>query len=154
MPRRFGQSAAPESPPVSARIAKANGSVRFGVPGSLSKTNSPTAIADKTEATACLLRNARESLRGLIQFRVAAQLTTAGAVIERSPATTPIPRASRIAFGSVLVKGWRRGHMLFAMLPSMHPPRTTTAGHLLTPVPSAILAAYARTDSGAGPCGN
>src|ERR1700747_89368 len=84
---------APANPPMMIRVAKIGGAVRAGVLGSLSLTSSPTARTLMTIAVMSLaIQDAQVACR-LIQPRKAAQATTAGAVSERNPATTPISKA-------------------------------------------------------------
>src|ERR1700743_258852 len=87
-------STAPANPPMISRAAKIGGAVRGGVLGSLSLTNSPTASTVKTMTVMMLaIQDAHVPCRS-IQPRYAAHATTAGAVKDRNPATTPISNAS------------------------------------------------------------
>ena len=75
------------------RAANTGGAVRAGVLGSLSVTSSATARTVRiTTVMTLAIQDAHVECR-LIQPRKAAQATTAGAVSERNPATTPINKA-------------------------------------------------------------
>src|SRR6516225_1768404 len=84
---------APEKPPAINRAAKIGGAVRAGVLGSLSLTSSPTARTVRTITVIRLATQDAQVWSKSIQPRNAAQATTAGAVSERNPATTPINKA-------------------------------------------------------------
>src|SRR5260370_3915450 len=73
----------------------AGGASGLGVFGSLSAINSPIASTLKMYGVAAQPRNASQVFARCSQQRRAAQLTTAGAVSERSPAITPIRKANR-----------------------------------------------------------
>ena len=73
-----------------------NGTVRLGVAGSWSVTNSPNASSVNTHGVMRLARNPSAVVPTGIHPSAAAQLTAAGAVIARMPATTPIERAARV----------------------------------------------------------
>src|SRR5215216_3280043 len=86
---------APARAPMTIRAINGPGVVRFGVMGSRSATYSATARMEKIATAAVDPMNARgEPLRSS-HPRCAAQLTAAGAVSERKPATNPIPAARR-----------------------------------------------------------
>lgn len=72
--------------------------VRLGVEGSLSATSSP--IANKVTIPTVTDEPIKANLvpSRTSRFRCAAQATAAGAVIERSPAITPIPKAIAYTF--------------------------------------------------------
>src|ERR1700757_3615960 len=85
---------APEKPPMMIRAVNDGTAVRAGVLGSLSVITSPTARTVKAITAMMLaIQDAQVAFR-LIHPRKAAHATTAGAVSERNPATTPINRAS------------------------------------------------------------
>src|SRR3954454_6121873 len=92
------ESAAAQAAPLRIRAASAEGAVRFGVNGSLSAINSPRASAEITDAAEFLLKKRKRRPGEDIHRSCAAQVTAAGAVIERRPATAPIPIASAISF--------------------------------------------------------
>jgi hypothetical protein len=69
------------------------GDLRLGVFGSLSAISSPIASALKMYGVAAKPRKASQVFSNCSQPRRAAQLTAAGAVIERSPAAMPIRNA-------------------------------------------------------------
>src|SRR5437773_313563 len=85
--------AAPDRPPSTLRPTSPSSRVRFGVEGSLSMTNSPRAPRVKTRTAPRDPIKASGELPRLSQCRFAAQATTAGAVIVRSPPITPIRNA-------------------------------------------------------------
>src|SRR5688500_14622143 len=69
------------------------GLVRLGVRGSLSATYSATAASERIATATLDPMNARGDPCRSSQPRQAAQLTAAGAVRERKPATIPLPIA-------------------------------------------------------------
>src|SRR6266498_149789 len=86
---------APDSPPITIRAINDGSAVRLGVWGSLSLTYSAIAPSENiATATADPMNDKGESCR-FSQPRKAAQLTTAGAVRARSPATIPMPTARK-----------------------------------------------------------
>src|SRR6266404_3621223 len=76
------------------RASKGAGAVRFGVLGNLSATNSPIARSENIAAANVDPIKARGEVCRFNHPRWAAQLTTAGAISERKPETTPIPTAN------------------------------------------------------------
>src|SRR5262249_8282355 len=91
--RPAARTAAPLNPPVTSRAMKPMGALRLGVVGSLSTISSAIAQRLRTYGVAANPRKASGVVSSRSQPRRAAQLTTAGAVIERSPAMTPISSA-------------------------------------------------------------
>jgi hypothetical protein len=102
-------NAAPQTPPESNLQSSEAGLSRLGSKGVLSLTNSPSASL----RVMCPARLESSSERGELPREsrplLAAQLTAAGAVMERRPATNPIPRA-------------RRDDVRFAIRVSFQPP--------------------------------
>src|ERR1700736_4840575 len=84
---------APANAPVMIRTANTGGAVRDGVLGSLSLTSSATAKRLRITTVTMLPTQDAHVCSKLNQLRYAAHDTTAGAVRERDPATTPINRA-------------------------------------------------------------
>ena len=84
---------APVNPPVTIRAIRPPGAVRLGVLGSLSTTSSRTANTVKmaTDGTEPIRARGRSILS---RPRWTAHAVTAGAVIERSPANSPIRKGS------------------------------------------------------------
>src|SRR5438105_1255112 len=82
--------AAPQSAPLTSRVTKLTGALRLGVFGSLSTTNSPIAATLKMYGVPANPKKASRVFSKCSNLKRAAQLTAAGAVIERSPATMPI----------------------------------------------------------------
>src|SRR5436309_14353318 len=78
-----------------ARAINGAGEVSVGTIGSLSASNSPIASRENIATAVVDPMNANGKSWRFNQFRCAPHVTTAGAVSERSPATTPIPRARR-----------------------------------------------------------
>src|ERR1700687_1841702 len=89
------QSAAPQIAPERIQKAIGSGLVRFGTKGSLSAISSPRPSAEIIYIVIAEPSRARRESRRSSQWRYAAQLTAAGAVSERKPATTPIPKADK-----------------------------------------------------------
>lgn len=87
--------AAPESPPIRMRAPNWIGTLRLGVFGSLSEMNSKTAAAVAMPTASVEPRTASGVPVNSSRPRKAAQQTAAGAVVARSPATTPISSAAR-----------------------------------------------------------
>src|SRR6266480_3706842 len=87
------QRDAPQRPPMRMRASKGTREVRLGVLGILSAINSPIANSERIATATVDPINARDELCRFNQPRWAAQLTAAGAVSERNPATSPIPPA-------------------------------------------------------------
>src|SRR5712671_4688174 len=85
--------AAPHRAPLTIRPLIPTGAFRLGVFGSLSAMNSPIASTLKMYGVAAKPRKASQLFSRCSHPRRAAQLTAAGAVIERSPTTTPIRNA-------------------------------------------------------------
>jgi hypothetical protein len=82
--------AAPEAAPVTTRQANGPGLIRLGVKGSLSASNSPKASSMARWDPLPMAIDSREDPLTRSVRRRAAQVTMAGAVMERKPATTPI----------------------------------------------------------------
>src|SRR5579863_2003740 len=85
--------AAPHNAPKTMRAIRPTGAVRAGAFGSLSAISSTTAPTVKTATAASEPRKWTRVWPRSIQPRCAAQATTAGAVRERKPQTTPIKNA-------------------------------------------------------------
>src|SRR5438105_3442655 len=85
--------AAPHNAPITIRPMNGTGAFRLGVFGSLSLINSPIASTLNTYGVAAKPREASQVFSRCSQPSRAAQLTAAGAVMERSPATTPMKNA-------------------------------------------------------------
>src|SRR5207248_11435402 len=92
--------AAPQSAPLTSRVTKLTGALRLGVFGSLSTTNSPIAATLKMYGVPANPKKASRVFSKCSNLKRAAQLTAAGAVIERSPATMPI-RSAETYLGTV-----------------------------------------------------
>ena len=88
-------SAAPQNAPLTIRATNPLGAMRLGVFGSLSTTNSPIASRVRMNGVAGLPRNPKGVPLRCSHCKRAAQLTAAGAVNVRDPATTPIRNANR-----------------------------------------------------------
>src|SRR3979490_181574 len=95
--RRFAetQSAAPQSAPERTRKANGKGLVRFGTKDNLSAISSPIPSAETAKTAIVEPSSARRESRRSSRWRCAAQLTQAGAVSDRNPATIPIPKAHK-----------------------------------------------------------
>src|SRR6202158_349543 len=76
------------------RAVSPTAAVRAGVEGSWSATNSPKAPTVKMPTAHAEPMKAKGEPWRLIHPRCAAQATTAGAVMDRKPVTTPIPNTS------------------------------------------------------------
>jgi hypothetical protein len=77
------------------RAISGNAAVRFGICGSLSAINSPTAPSEKRTTAKVDPIKPKEDAESFNHPSFAAHATTAGAVIDRKPETTPIPNANR-----------------------------------------------------------
>src|SRR5882762_10367054 len=95
--RRFAErhSAAPQIAPERIRKAMGRGLVRLGTNGSLSAISSPRPNTESVEMAIVEPNHARRGSRKSSRCRCAAQLTAAGAVMDRKPATIPIARADK-----------------------------------------------------------
>lgn len=88
--------APPARAPETSRVPNCNGTVRLGVVGSWSVTNSPSASTVNTHGVMRLARNPSTVAPIGSHPSAAAQLTAAGAIMALMPATTPISRAARV----------------------------------------------------------
>ena len=93
---------APLSAPVTIRAESPTAAVRAGVLGSWSATNSTSANTLKMTTAQIEPMNANGESCRWSQPECAAHAPTAGAVSERRPATTPIPRASKRAIPGLI----------------------------------------------------
>src|SRR5271167_2356267 len=99
-------SAAPQRAPITMRVPNGTGVVRLGVAGSLSFTSSAIARSVMITTVTVDPRNARCESWRFIQPRCAAQQATAGAVIARKPAITPIAKARHIISEEVMARNY------------------------------------------------
>src|SRR5262245_12905785 len=88
---------APVSKPITMRALRPTAAVLAGPLGSCSDTHSTSAASVKLTTAHFQPMNATGAPASLSQPKCAAQATTAGAVSDRRPATTPIPNANASA---------------------------------------------------------